>query len=455
VELTPGTLIDRYTLEAPLGAGGQGAVWRAEDRLQPGRAVALKLVPLAADSAHLERVRREARHLARLKHPGLPACHGLFEDLQHGLLVVAMELVQGPTLAEAIPALDDDKKSAVLRQLAATLAFLHNAGVVHRDVKPENLILCHEFWADPVRQGAVKLIDLGISISSGNPQPLTVVGHVIGTPSFLAPEILDPHYFPGLQDAPAVDVFAFGVLGWMLLQGGHPTGLLDGSSMASYALAYRQADQLPRWPGPARSDRWEPLLRRCLAVRARERFPSASDLLAALTGGDAGLTPHAGATRLESVIERSSVLPERTSSLPATRLDLVPLAPSTLPPAPPAPPASPSVQAPASPAATPIPGPAPATVFAAPLPTALREQSRPSAPAPVALAPAARPAAPALAAPPGRAPLAPHASPAALAPPERKTSLLRYLLAGFLLLVGGGLAFVLTLFLFILFHLAR
>jgi serine/threonine protein kinase len=417
-------------------------VWRAEDRLQPGRFVALKLAPMGADGAHLERVRREARHLARLKHPGLPACHALFEDLQLGYLVVAMELVQGPTLAEAVSMLDESQKIAVLRQIAATLAFLHESGVVHRDLKPENVILCHEFWGEPLRQGSVKLIDLGISVSSGNPTPLTVVGHVIGTPSFLAPEILDPHYFPALPGTPAVDVFAFGVLGWILLHGVHPTGLQNGSSLASYALAYRQADQSTLWPSTGRSDRWGSLLRRCLAVRSRERLATGADLLAFLNGTDAGLTPASGATRLEPV-------EDRVSSLPATRLDPAPsfshaTAPTELPRQPLPPPVpSASLPSPAAPLT-------PATVFATPIPSALADQrptvldTSPSAPPVRAVVPVASSGAPQ-----PQAPLAP-VPPAELA---RKPSIFRYILAAFLLLVGGGFAFFLTVILAILFAL--
>jgi serine/threonine-protein kinase len=398
---------------------------------------------MGADGVHLERVRREARHLARLKHPGLPACHALFEDLQLGYLVVAMELVQGPTLAEAAPTLDEPQKIAVLRQIAATLAFLHESGVVHRDLKPENVILCHEFWGDPLRQGSVKLIDLGISVGSGNPTPLTVVGHVIGTPSFLAPEILDPHYFPALPGTPAVDVFAFGVLGWILLHGVHPTGLENGSSLTSYALAYRQADQSALWPPTSRSDRWVSLLRRCLAVRPRERLATGVDLLAFLTGGDAGLSPAPGATRLEPVADRAS-------SLPATRLEPAPsFTPATAPAEPPRQPLPPPVPSASMP--SPAPPPTPATVFAAPIPSSLAGR-RPAVPG---TSPSAPPVAPAVSR--GAAPGAPRA-PAPLAPSHptelaKKTSIFRYILAAFLLLVGGGLAFFLTVILAILFAL--
>lgn len=504
MELRPGTAIDRYVLAQKLGEGGQGAVWRAEDRLQPGRELALKLVPLASsDGSQVERVRREARHLARLQHPGLPACHALFEELHHGLLVVAMELVQGPTLTEAASSLAEGQRGAVLRQVASVLAYLHGAGVVHRDVKPDNVILTPSFWSEPLRQGSVKLIDLGISVSSGNPSPLTVVGHIIGTSSFLAPEILDPPYFPSPQDTPAADVFAFGVLAWWLLTGRHPTALSEGATMASYALAYRQADQVPRWPEPAGLGAWEGLLRRCLAVRARERFASATELLSALTAEDAGLTtarppgatvqgePVRGATRLEPIAERVSSLPgaeraswpgpERASvaptpapvaatPLPATRIEprasitprALPQAHQPLPAATTAPgdPLPSATTAPAAPLPTahdlPAPAPLP-TVSAAPLPVSFRDEpSRssglPPPHAPLVPVPVPVPAAPA------PAPLAPaHTSRRRASLPARPAGspLLRYLLAALLLLFGGAAAFVLTIVIVVLIHLGR
>ncbi|MCS6900559.1 MAG: serine/threonine-protein kinase [Myxococcales bacterium] len=435
VELQPGTQIDRYILETRLGEGGQGAVWKAKDRLQPGRSVALKLAPMGSDTAHLERVRREARHLARLKHPGLPTCYALFEDLHLGYLVVAMELVQGPTLAEAASALVDAQKIAVLRQIATILAFLHENGVVHRDLKPENVIVCHEFWKDPLHEGAIKLIDLGISVSSGNPTPLTVVGHVIGTTSFLAPEILDPHYFPALPGTPAIDVFAFGVLGWLLLFGSHPTGLREGSPLASYALAYRQADTSSLWPPSSRSDDWVSLLRRCLAVRPRERLASGTDLLAALRGDAPDLSPAPGVTRLEPV-------PERVSSLPATRIEHAP------------------AFSPAPPRSTPLPHSPPPPVPS----TSLPSSSAPPIAATVFATPVAFPladhhSAPVL--PPSTVPwvASSRSQPSALlesntlVKPAKKPSLVRYILAAFLLLIGGSLALLLTVILAILFAL--
>lgn len=271
--------------------------------------------------------------------------------------------------------------------------------------------------------------------------------------------------------------------------------------MTSYALAYREADQVASWPPPGRGDRWEPLLRRCLAVRARERMPSAAEVLAALSGGDAGLTPSLGSTRVEPVVDRPSIpaILDRPSSLPSssalppTRLEpapanLPPPVPSQVAPTPPmaslpvlaafpptTPQTAPHAHAPQAIAhERPAFSPAPSTVVAAPLPSSfLDEPSRPSALPPAAPPAPARPApAPILPAPPvGFLPAPPAApAPAALTPqPSRplsrgrapapivkeKPSIVRYILAGLLLLFGGAAAFVLSIILFVLFQIGR
>ena len=99
--LRPGDTVDRYQLIAPIGEGGQGSVWRAEDPLHRGATVALKLIsPLLVPGAAIDRLRREARALAKLSHPSLPRCHAFFEDLQKDVLGFALDFIPGSSLAE-------------------------------------------------------------------------------------------------------------------------------------------------------------------------------------------------------------------------------------------------------------------------------------------------------------------------------------------------------------------
>ncbi|HMJ15287.1 MAG TPA: serine/threonine-protein kinase, partial [Polyangiaceae bacterium] len=224
MDLTSGARVDRYVLLELLGEGGQGSVWKAEDLLHPGTLVALKLVPLALSRPNdVERVRREARALARLEHPTLVASHALFEDLKLSVLGIAMDFVDGAALRkhEDDPRLTPEHRVTVLGHIAHVLAYVHQRGVSHRDLKLDNVLVTRAFWQEPHDSKNVKLVDFGIAKLDAPLQPLTQLDTIIGTLAYLAPEQLDPAHF-GEGTAPSADVFAFGILGWRLLFGGHP-----------------------------------------------------------------------------------------------------------------------------------------------------------------------------------------------------------------------------------------
>jgi eukaryotic-like serine/threonine-protein kinase len=284
VPLQPGHTVDRFTLIEPLGEGGQAEVWKASDALRPGMPCALKLLWLnPAKPTEAERVRREARALARLDHPSLVSCHALFEDLSRGLVGLALDLVEGPSLTRA---LDDARFSlvhrvSVLRHVAGALGYLHAQGVVHRDLKPSNVLLAAGFFDAPGDPAHVKLVDFGIATTAGNSQRLTRTGHVIGTAPFMAPEVMDPRLSIGGEAQPVNDVFAFGVLAWQLLVGGHPTGLQSGATYPDFVRAYRSAIETPApWPRAALAGSWTQLLRGCLAIRAAQRLQDGSAIVA-------------------------------------------------------------------------------------------------------------------------------------------------------------------------------
>ena len=295
--LGSGSKVDRFTLVEPIAEGGQGEVWKAKDPLEPGAPRALKLInPAAASTVDLERIRREARALSQLEHPSLVRCHGLFEDVKVGVLGLVMDYVDGASLA-AIAEGDRFTKAlrmALLSHVAAALAHVHDRGLVHRDLKLDNVLVTTSFWDEPGRPENVKLVDFGIATTHGNPEPLTRLGSVIGTAPFMAPERVDPAFHGSSDATAAADVFAFGVVAWQLLVGGHPTGIEDSDRIVDYAVKYREA--LGRaWPPKKLGGFWGDVLDRCLAIRVEARFPSAELIVRSLEDRAAAPLPTAEA----------------------------------------------------------------------------------------------------------------------------------------------------------------
>jgi hypothetical protein len=200
-------VLGRYRPLRPLGAGGSGSVWLARD-VRAGREVALKIVPREGNAA--ARAEREARAAARLRHPGCLRACALARDSGH--VYIAYEYVPGRTLRQALRAgeLDDTAALEVGAQLLDALAHAHAHGIVHRDVKPANVLLC----AGPRPQ--VKLFDFGLALV-GDEETLTAAGDVPGTLAYTSPERLR-----GRPAGPAADVWAVGVILWEALAGRHP-----------------------------------------------------------------------------------------------------------------------------------------------------------------------------------------------------------------------------------------
>jgi eukaryotic-like serine/threonine-protein kinase len=280
-----GSTVDRYRLVAPAGEGGQGSIWRAEDPLHPDTPVALKLVPIgAAPSSSLERFRREARSLAHLSHPSLPRCHALFEDLRHDVVGIALDFIEGSPLSVllASESLTKEHRVWILRHLTAALGYIHEAGLVHRDVKPQNVMIVEGFTEHPADPAGVKLVDFGIAAESHNPQPITMTGTVTGTVDYLAPEIVDRTFWKEERDGPERDVFALGVLAFELLRGHHPTGLAVGTAPGDLMLAYRAYTRDGGWPPDVEGDPLEAFYRKSLALRVADRARNGAELGALL-----------------------------------------------------------------------------------------------------------------------------------------------------------------------------
>ncbi|MFD7730059.1 WD40 repeat domain-containing serine/threonine protein kinase [Kitasatospora phosalacinea] len=238
---TPEALIGgRYRLLEPIGQGGMGRVWRAHDELLDRR-VAVKelLLPPGVQDAErdslVQRVVREARAAARLRHPGIVS---VFDVVQHrGAPAIVMEYLSGRSLAAEIRAdgpLAPDRVVALGLTLLDALAEAHAEGVVHRDVKPDNVLL--------TGKGAV-LTDFGIARSADATSALTATGVLIGTPAYLAPEQLE-----GKEATPATDLWALGATLWHAA-GGQPPFTAPTLTALYVAILTRPPRPLP--PGPA------------------------------------------------------------------------------------------------------------------------------------------------------------------------------------------------------------
>ena len=218
-----GRVVDgRYLVESRIAAGGMATVYRALDR-RLDREVALKVMHdnLAVDDEFVYRFVREARAAARLSHPNVVQVFDQGAD--DGILYLAMELLPGRTLRDVLSergALTPRESVSVLEPVLGALAAAHRAGIVHRDVKPENVILTDD--------GRIKVADFGLAGAITGPISSTVTGELLGTVAYLSPELVSR----GIADARA-DVYAAGIMLFELLTGKQPfTG--DDPLMVAY-----------------------------------------------------------------------------------------------------------------------------------------------------------------------------------------------------------------------------
>jgi eukaryotic-like serine/threonine-protein kinase len=225
-------LTGRYHLQELIAAGGMGEVWRATDEAL-GRQVAVKLLrpEYSRDELTLLRFRAEARHTGLLNHPGIAQVYDYQDATPERPAYLVMELVSGPSLATVLAGerLDPRRTADVLAQAAAALHAAHTAGVLHRDIKPGNLLIRHD--------GQVKVTDFGIAQSSETGH-FTRTGTLVGTTGYLAPERV-----AGQRASMASDLYALGIVGYECLTGQPP---FRGEPL-QVALAHRDQD-LPALP---------------------------------------------------------------------------------------------------------------------------------------------------------------------------------------------------------------
>ncbi len=265
-------LSNEYELLGELGRGGSAVVYRAQDR-SLGREVAIKVVhPRAAVPGDdpVARLAREARTVAQLQHPNIVTVFAV-RRLRSGGLALVMQMVPGNTLKAVIQRdgpLAPDRAERILRDVAQALAYAHARGVVHRDVKPENIFLDEE-------SGRALLSDFGIARSDEH-DSMTMTGTALGTPFYMSPEQVEGGTLDGRSD-----LYSLGLVAWEMLTGRRPW---DGESL--YNVIYKQKhEELPPIEAlrPGVPTRLQYLVERMLQKRPAARWAGAEGLLAQLS----------------------------------------------------------------------------------------------------------------------------------------------------------------------------
>jgi serine/threonine-protein kinase len=317
----PSQVAHRYVIESRLGAGGMSTVFKANDTVLE-RPVAVKLLAehLADDEAFVARFRREALSAARLQHPNIVQVFDSGQDPESQRHYIVMEYVDGPSCANLLreqKELDIDDTVRVVRDACHGLDYAHRAGVIHRDVKPGNLLVTQESFL-------TKLADFGIAKAAEQTR-ITQVGSILGTAAYLSPE-----QARGDEAGPASDIYSLGVCAYQFLAGRLPH---EYTSLTELALKQQQdavrplTDYRPEVPHAL-----DLAVRVSLDPNPGARYPSALDMAKALEAGVHGET-----TEITRRLAIGDVDLDPTRALDATAATRAIPATRPVPPATPAP----------------------------------------------------------------------------------------------------------------------
>ncbi|HEX6459330.1 MAG TPA: protein kinase [Thermoleophilaceae bacterium] len=315
---TPQEVAGRYRLDKRLGAGGMSTVFMALDTVLE-RPVAVKLLAehLADDEAFVARFRREALAAARLQHPNIVQVFDSGLDEPSDRHYIVMEYVEGPSCADLIRdqgVLDIQQAVSIIRDACHGLDYAHRAGVVHRDVKPGNLLISRD-------TGAAKLADFGIAKAAEQTR-ITQVGSVLGTAAYLSPE-----QATGAESTPASDIYSLGVCAYQFLSGRLPH---EYGSLTELALKQQNESVEPiRAFRPEVPEALDRAIRVCLERDPAARYSTALDMAQAIEAGFRG-----DQSEVTQVLQRTGALgagdPDATQALPRTQMGRMdPLPPRT------------------------------------------------------------------------------------------------------------------------------
>jgi eukaryotic-like serine/threonine-protein kinase len=257
----------RYELLGRLGAGGMATVWLAEDT-SLHRKVAIKVLAerYAEDEQFVERFRREAQSAAGLNHPNIVAIYD--RGVAEGTYYIAMEYLDGPTLKDVIDergGLEPNRAIGFATQILSALRFAHNHGVVHRDIKPQNVVVAPD--------GRLKVTDFGIARAGAS--QMTEVGSIVGTAQYLSPE-----QARGEVVGPPSDLYSVGIVLYEMLTGRVP---FEGDSAVAIAMKHLSEEPVPPSVyAPGTPPALEQVVLRALAKDAGDRYQTAEEMAADL-----------------------------------------------------------------------------------------------------------------------------------------------------------------------------
>ncbi|MFO0724199.1 MAG: protein kinase [Myxococcota bacterium] len=319
-----GEVLGGYRLESVLGLGGMGCVYVAS-HVRLGRKAAIKVLrgSLAADQAYVSRFFDEARVVNAIRHPNIIDIFDFIETEQPLRVACIMELVEGPTLRACLQksALSLEQATNMGLQLTSALEAVHRVGVVHRDLKPDNVLMCGDLDGDFSPIPSIKILDFGIAkVRMSGDAGRTTPGLVLGTPAYMPPEQIG-----GQEVSAASDIYSMGILYYEAIAGrrlftGEPTGILRRKLLGEVA-------ELVLPEGTPAQDEIRALVQSCLATDPKDR-PNLAEARSALETilviADEAQDQHAAETRVASLKPRPRTAEEPPPGPARSRASLPP-----------------------------------------------------------------------------------------------------------------------------------
>ncbi|HEV8468074.1 MAG TPA: protein kinase [Candidatus Limnocylindria bacterium] len=317
--LSPGSELGNYQIVEKIGAGGMGSVYKAYQAAL-GRYVAIKVLPpqTAGDPSFAERFALEARAIGKLRHPNIVTAYDFAQ--QGDLAFLVSDFIDGGTLADQLGApLPLDYALTILTPIAAALDYAHARGVVHRDIKPQNILLSHE--------GTPVLTDFGLAKIIGPGSGVTQAGALMGTAEYIAPECASGAEVAG----PAADQYAVAIVAYQMLVGRHPFPS-DNPISALMAHVHKPVP-VPSSIGVPLPPHVEVTLLRGLAKKPEERFARISDFVRALASPAPFAAPSQSIPPSQTSPQASLPTAAEPPKLSMSQPPSLPPVPRTLPPA--------------------------------------------------------------------------------------------------------------------------